>query len=227
MDCPSQYLSDLITLKTIRHCSRGHNTTTPIAVVGGDFNATWSDNHGPLKSLGGWASAASLLSPVAQASLDGPDPLYSFYQGTTPKSLIDHLLLPGTHRVRWGGLWLLLRISLRPPPGAAWTPSTQPPTLAEFGGAHPGPPPPGSRSRSITTGTGKRLSPPHRGSPPHQLHPQSTRGSLRHTPEVLHGLGLLGSGTSHPPLPALLTFPLWARQPRGPFKQSRHLGMCG
>ena len=48
----------------------------------------WSDNHGPLKSLGGWASAASLLSPVAQASLDGPDPLYSYYHGTTPKSMI-------------------------------------------------------------------------------------------------------------------------------------------
>ena len=68
-DGPSQYLSDLITIKTIRHCSRGPTNTNPIAIVGEDFNATWSDNHGPLKSLEGWASAASLLSPVAQASL--------------------------------------------------------------------------------------------------------------------------------------------------------------
>ena len=92
-DSPSQYLADLITLKTLRHCSRGSSTLSPIALVGGDFNATWADHLGPLKSLGGWASAASLLSPIAQASTDGPEPLYSYYHGTTPKSLIDHLLL--------------------------------------------------------------------------------------------------------------------------------------
>ena len=92
-DSPSQYLADLITLKSLRHCSRGSATTTPIVIVGGDFNATWSDHLGPLKGLGGWASAASLLSPIAQASADGPDPLFSYYQGVTPKSLIDHLLL--------------------------------------------------------------------------------------------------------------------------------------
>ena len=93
MDSPSQYLADLIALKTLRHCSRNSSNTTPIAIVAGDFNATWSDHHGPLKALGGWASAASLLSPVAQASSDGPEPLYSYYHGTTPKSLIDHILL--------------------------------------------------------------------------------------------------------------------------------------
>ena len=93
MDGPTQYLADLIALKTIRHCSKGPANTAPIAIVGGDFNATWADHHGPLKALGGWASAASLLSPIAQASEDGPEQLYSYYQGTTPKSLIDHLLL--------------------------------------------------------------------------------------------------------------------------------------
>ena len=92
-DSPSQYLADLITLTTIRHCSRRTATTTPIAIVGGDFNATWSDHLGPLKGLGGWASAASLLSPITQASVDGPEPLFSYYHGVTPKSLIDHLLL--------------------------------------------------------------------------------------------------------------------------------------
>ena len=92
-DSPSQYLADLITLKTIRHCSRRTATTTPIAIVGGDFNATWADHLGPLKALGGWASAATLLSPITQASVDGPEPLYSYYHGVTPKSLIDHLLL--------------------------------------------------------------------------------------------------------------------------------------
>ena len=85
-DCPSQNLSDLITLKTIRHCSRGPSNTSPIAIVGGDFNATWADHHGPLTALGGWASAASLVSPVAQASIEGPDPLFSYYHGPTPKS---------------------------------------------------------------------------------------------------------------------------------------------
>ena len=90
---PAQYLVDLITLKTIRHCSRCSATSTPIVIVGGDFNATWTDHLGPLKGLGGWASAASLLSPITQASVDGPAPLFSYYHGVTPKSLIDHLLL--------------------------------------------------------------------------------------------------------------------------------------
>ena len=92
-DNPSQHLADLIALKTLRHCSRGTPTTAPIAIVGGDFNATWADHHGPLKCLGGWASAASLLSPVAQASSEGPTPLYSYYHGFNPTSLIDHILL--------------------------------------------------------------------------------------------------------------------------------------
>ena len=93
LENPSQYLVDLISLKTLRHCSRSSPNVSPIAIVAGDFNATWSDHHGPLKALGGWASAASLLSPVAQASSEGPDPLYSYYHGSTPKSLIDHILL--------------------------------------------------------------------------------------------------------------------------------------
>ena len=92
-DSPVQYLKDLVALKTLRHCSRSTANTAPIAIVGGDFNATWSDHLGPLKALGGWASAASLLSPIAQASTDGPEPLFSYYQGATPKSLIDHILL--------------------------------------------------------------------------------------------------------------------------------------
>ena len=92
-DSPAQYLKDLVSLKTLRHCSRSAANTAPIAIVGGDFNATWSDRLGPLKALGGWASAASLLSPIAQASTDGPEPLFSHYQGATPKSLIDHILL--------------------------------------------------------------------------------------------------------------------------------------
>ena len=83
----------MIALKPLRHCSRSSPYVSPIAIVAGDFNATWSDHHGPLKALGGWASAASLLSPVAQASRDGPDPLYSYYHGSTSKSLIDHILL--------------------------------------------------------------------------------------------------------------------------------------
>ena len=95
-DSPAQYLKDLVTLKSLRHCSRSTANTTPIAIVGGDFNATWSDHLGPLKALGGWASTASLLSPIAQASIDGPEPLFSYYQGVTPKSLIDHLLLSST-----------------------------------------------------------------------------------------------------------------------------------
>ena len=93
MVAPQPGYGDLITLKTIRHCSRGSPSTTPIAIVGGDFNATWADHHGPLKSLGGWASAASLLSPIAQASSEGPSPLFSYYHGVTPTSLIDHILL--------------------------------------------------------------------------------------------------------------------------------------
>ena len=77
-DSPSQYLADLITLKTIRHCSRRTATTTPLAIVGGDFNATWSDHLGPLKGIG---------------QSHGPEPLFSYYHRVTPKSLIDHLLL--------------------------------------------------------------------------------------------------------------------------------------
>ena len=55
-DSPAQYLKDLVTLKTLRHCGRSTANTAPIAIVGGDFNATWSDHQGPLKALGGWAS---------------------------------------------------------------------------------------------------------------------------------------------------------------------------
>ena len=95
-DSPVQYLKDLITLKTLRHSSRSSANSAPISIVGGDFNSAWSDHSGPLKAMGGWASAASLLSPIAQASTDGPEPLFSFYQGVTPKSLIDHLLLSST-----------------------------------------------------------------------------------------------------------------------------------
>ena len=97
-DNPAQYLTDLIALKTLRHCSRTGAYFTSITIVGGDFNATWADHHGPLKCLGGWASAASLLSPIAQASSKGPDPLFSHYQGTTPKSLIDHLLISASYQ---------------------------------------------------------------------------------------------------------------------------------
>ena len=91
--CAVQYIKDLVTLKTLRHCSRIAANTAPIAIVGGDFNAIWSYHLGPLKVLGGWASAASFLSTIAQASTEGPVPLFSYYQGATPKSLIDHILL--------------------------------------------------------------------------------------------------------------------------------------
>ena len=78
-DSPVQYLKDLITLKTLRHSSRSTANSAPISIVGGDFNSSWSDHLGPLKAMGGWASAASLLSPIAQASTDDPEPLHSFF----------------------------------------------------------------------------------------------------------------------------------------------------
>ena len=41
-DSPVQYLKNLVSLKTLPHCSRGVANTAHIAIVGGDFNATWS-----------------------------------------------------------------------------------------------------------------------------------------------------------------------------------------
>ena len=70
--------------QNLRYCSGGPPNSSPIAIVVGDLNETWADHLGPLKSLGGWASAASLLSPIAQASNEGPEPLFSYYHGTVP-----------------------------------------------------------------------------------------------------------------------------------------------
>ena len=39
-DSPVQYLKDLVSLKTLRHCRRSAANTAPVAIVGGDFNDT-------------------------------------------------------------------------------------------------------------------------------------------------------------------------------------------
>ena len=92
---PTAYLRDQIQTRTLRHQGRGSLAVPPrhnIAIVAGDFNAEWAGRHGPLPALGSWASAASLISPIASLST-AVTPLHSYYQGGTPKSLIDHILL--------------------------------------------------------------------------------------------------------------------------------------
>ena len=91
---PQAYLQDTIQGRVLRHLGKGATSSPPrrnVALVGGDFNSTWEGHHGPLRGLGGWAAQSSLLSPVA--ALDTPEPLYSYYMGGAPKSLIDHILL--------------------------------------------------------------------------------------------------------------------------------------
>ena len=91
---PQTYLQTQIQDRVLRHLGRSitdGSARRNIALVGGDFNSAWAGHTGPLRGLGGWASACSLLSPIA--ALDSPTPVCSFYQGGSPKSLIDHLLL--------------------------------------------------------------------------------------------------------------------------------------
>ena len=91
---PQAYLQTQLQDRVLRHLGRGATSGAArrnIALIGGDFNSSWSGHAGPLRGLGGWATASSLLSPVA--SLAATHPICSYFQGGTPKSLIDHILL--------------------------------------------------------------------------------------------------------------------------------------
>ena len=91
---PQAYLQSQIQDRILRHLGRGvtdGSARRNVALVGGDFNSAWAGHSGPLRGLGGWASSCSLLSPIA--ALEAPTPVCSYYQGGSPKSLIDHLLL--------------------------------------------------------------------------------------------------------------------------------------
>ena len=91
---PQSYLQAQLQDRVLRHLGRGATSGAArrnIALIGGDFNSSWSGHTGPLRGLGGWAAASSLLSPVA--SLAATHPICSYFQGGTPKSLIDHILL--------------------------------------------------------------------------------------------------------------------------------------
>ena len=91
---PQTYLQTQLQDRVLRHLGRGATSGAArrsIALIGGDFNSSWSGHAGPLRGLGGWATASSLLSPVA--SLAASHPICSYFQGGTPKSLIDHILL--------------------------------------------------------------------------------------------------------------------------------------
>ena len=125
---PQAYLQSQLQDRVLRHLGRGATCGAArrnIALIGGDFNSSWTGHSGPLRGLGGWATASSLLSPIA--SLAATHPSCSYFQGGSPKSLIDHILLSQPSQgdiTRAGGAQrIILRVHLGPSPGALGTPT--------------------------------------------------------------------------------------------------------
>jgi len=92
---PQAYLLDQLGARSMRHQGNGATATPPrcnTTIIAGDFNAAWDGRHGPLASFGYWAATVSLISPTAAQST-ATDPIHSYYRGSAPTSLIDHILI--------------------------------------------------------------------------------------------------------------------------------------
>ncbi|OXE35246.1 MAG: hypothetical protein CGW95_15080 [Phenylobacterium zucineum] len=97
MNCtvnPIKYIRGVLQGRISRHLGRLSPTvTSPIAVVAGDFNASWDDRHGPHRGLADWARATGLVNPgYNQASESSPSA--TFYSGFAPLALLTTFSSP-------------------------------------------------------------------------------------------------------------------------------------
>ncbi|OXE34948.1 MAG: hypothetical protein CGW95_16845, partial [Phenylobacterium zucineum] len=90
---PIKYIRGVLQGRVTRHLgSRSPSVTSPMAVVAGDFNASWDDRHGPHRGLADWARATGLVNPGATLDPNSPPPA-TFYSGLRSIGAIDNILL--------------------------------------------------------------------------------------------------------------------------------------